>query len=149
MSCWLSGRPSLGLFFIQKYVCVLNTVMVQRELTTLRIFCKYIHIHQAKGEIGASPGTHPTIETNKHEIYARKAIFLAHFAPKGSKCRYCCCSCRVVQYRKSMAEQVSDSIVPANCFLLSIQWTHVQLVPKGTLQIWIRFMRQWSDPTLE
>ena len=66
----------------------------------------------------ASPAPHPTLETNKHEIDARKSIFLAYFAPKGSECGYCCCSCRVVQYRRSMAERVSDSIVPANCSLL-------------------------------
>ena len=66
----------------------------------------------------ASPAPHPTLETNKHEIDARKSIFLAYFAPKGSECGYYCCSCRVVQYRRSMAERVSDSIVPANCFLL-------------------------------
>ena len=38
--------------------------MVQRELTTLGIFCKYRHVRQAKGGTGASPGTHPTLETN-------------------------------------------------------------------------------------
>ena len=31
----------------------------------------------------------------------------------------------------------------------TIQWTHVPLVPRGTLQIRIWFMRQWSGPTLE
>ena len=27
--------------------------------------CKYGHVRQAKGGTGASPGTHPTLETNK------------------------------------------------------------------------------------
>ena len=31
----------------------------------------------------------------------------------------------------------------------TIQWTRVSLVPRGTLQVRIPFMRQWSDPTLE
>ena len=54
--------------------------MVQRELTTLGIFCKYGHVPQAKGGTEASPGTHPTLETNKHviECYFQK-IFTALF----------------------------------------------------------------------
>ena len=29
------------------------------------------------------------------------------------------------------------------------QWPHVLLVPRGTLKIWIRFVRQMFDPTHE
>ena len=31
----------------------------------------------------------------------------------------------------------------------TIQWTYVPLVPRGTLQVRIRFVRQWNAPTLE
>ena len=40
-------------------------LMVQRELTTLGISANYGHVFQAKGGTGASPSTHPTLETNK------------------------------------------------------------------------------------
>ena len=38
--------------------------MVRREFTTLGM-CKYRHVLQTKEGTGASPGTHPTLETNK------------------------------------------------------------------------------------
>ena len=34
--------------------------------------CKYGHIHQAKGETRA---THPTLETNKHDVFAEDLNF--------------------------------------------------------------------------
>ena len=39
--------------------------MVHKELMTFGIFYKYKHVCEAKEELGASPGTHPTLET-KH-----------------------------------------------------------------------------------
>ena len=42
--------------------------MVQRELSTLGIICKYGHFRQATGRTRESPCTHPTLETNKQII---------------------------------------------------------------------------------
>ena len=35
--------------------------------------CKYGQVRQAKGGTGASPGSHPTLETNKQEIIFQKS----------------------------------------------------------------------------
>ena len=39
--------------------------MVRREFTTLGISASANTFSQAKGETGASPSTHPTLETNE------------------------------------------------------------------------------------
>ena len=44
--------------------------------------------------------------------------------------------------------QIFTSWVLRKC-AQTIQWTRVSLVPRRTLQKRIRFVRQWSDPTLE
>ena len=49
---------------VRKYSSTLYTG-IQMELKTSGIFCKYGHVRQAKGGAWASPGTHPTLETNK------------------------------------------------------------------------------------
>ena len=40
--------------------------VLPNHLFSIGDLCKYGNVHQAKGGDRASPGTHPTVETNKH-----------------------------------------------------------------------------------
>ena len=53
--------------------------MVHKELMTFGIFYKYKHVCEAKEELGASPGTHPTLETNKQVSSQQRSDFCGHY----------------------------------------------------------------------